>query len=145
MLASAVRQLVYRKFLETGNTPGAAALAHELDATAEAVKASLKSLEAEHALVLAPATSCTVWMAHPFSNVPTDYRVLANDRSWWANCAWDALGVVALLHRDADIRSRCACCAEPIILKARDGLVRGKALLHFVVPPRQFWENVGYT
>lgn len=145
MFRAAVRHLVYRKFLETGRAPAAADLARELDASPEVVQEALKSLEAEHALVLAPTTACTVWMAHPFSNVPTDHRVLSNDRSWWANCAWDALGVVALLHRDADIRSRCACCAEPMTIKARDGFLRGDAIIHFVVPPRRFWENVGYT
>ncbi len=140
-----LRHLVYRTFLETGAAPAATQLAAELNASTEEVQDALESLEAEHALVLAPATSGTIWMAHPFSNVPTDYRVVANGRSWWANCAWDALGIVSLQHRDADIQSRCACCAEPIALTARDGVIRGQALLHFVVPPRRFWENVAYT
>jgi Alkylmercury lyase len=140
-----LRHIVYRKFLETGTAPGADDLARELAAPVEAIRAALESLQSEHALVLAPATRDTIWMAHPFSNVPTDHRVVANGRGWWANCAWDSLGIVALLHRDADIQSRCACCAEPIALTARDGLIRGTALIHFAVPPRRFWENVGYT
>lgn len=145
MLAADLRHLVYRKFLETGAAPGADDLARELATPVEAVRTALESLQAEHALVLAPATRETIWMAHPFSNVPTDYRVAAGDGKWWANCAWDALGIVALLHRDADVQSRCSCCSEPIALTARDGLIRGSALIHFVVPPRRFWENVAYT
>lgn len=145
MLAADLRHLVYRKFLETGTAPGVDDLARELATPVEAVRTALESLQAEHALVLAPATSGTIWMAHPFSNVRTDYRVASTDRSWWANCAWDTLGIASLLHRDADIQSRCACCAEPITLTARDGVIGGHALLHFVVPPRRFWENVGYT
>lgn len=145
MLAADLRHLVYRKFLETGAAPGADDLARELATPVEAVRTALESLQAEHALVLAPATRETIWMAHPFSNVPTDYRVAAGDGKWWANCAWDSLGIVALLHRDADVQSRCSCCAEPIALTARDGLIRGSALIHFVVPPRRFWENVAYT
>jgi Alkylmercury lyase len=145
MLSADLRHLVYRKFLETGAAPGVDDLARELAAPVEAVRTALESLQAEHALVLAPATRETIWMAHPFSNVPTDYRVAAGEGRWWANCAWDSLGIIALLHRDADIQSRCACCAEPIALTARDGLIRGVALIHFAVPPRRFWENVGYT
>ena len=29
-------------------------------------------------------------MANPFSAVPTAYRVFADGRWWYANCAWDA-------------------------------------------------------
>jgi Alkylmercury lyase len=94
MLTSAVRELVYRRLAETGRAPGCADLARELNRQPEDVATALRQLEAEHALVLAPATT-TVWMAHPFSNVPTDYRVSAVDGAWWANCAWDSLGVAS--------------------------------------------------
>jgi hypothetical protein len=119
-------------------------LSRDLNEAAPAIEEALKQLEAEHALVLAPATT-SVWMAHPFSAVPTDHRVSSVGRVWWAPCAWDALGVVSLLHRDAEIRSRCGCCGEAITLTARDGVIRGDAIIHFVVPPRRFWDNVAYT
>jgi len=144
MLSADVRLRLYQRLLETGIAPSAADLAHDLNETAEAVSRALAELEAAHALVLAPTTG-TIWMAHPFSSVPTDYRVSAGGRSWWANCAWDALGIAVLLDRDADIRSRCACCAEPIAIAVRGGALHGDALIHFVVPPRKFWENVAYT
>ena len=47
-------------------------------------------------------------MANPFSAVPTAYRVLARDRWWYANCAWDAFGVCAALHADGRIETSCA-------------------------------------
>jgi hypothetical protein len=145
MLTTDVRHLVYRTFLETGAAPDVHALARELDASVESVQDALLSLEAGHALVLAPATKGTIWMAHPFSNVITDYRVVSGNQRWWANCAWDALGIASLLPRDADIHSRCACCGDPIAVTTRDGRVQGQSLIHYVVPPRRFWENVGYT
>jgi hypothetical protein len=145
LLATEVRHLVYRRFLETGAAPDLHDLARELEASVEAVRDALTSLEAAHALVLAPASRGTIWMAHPFSSVPTDYRVTAGDVRWWACCAWDALGIASLVAHDADIRSRCACCGDPIVVTTRGGRVQGQALVHFVVPPRRFWENVGYT
>lgn len=144
MLQQSVRSLVYRRFLETGHPPSIEDLCRDLTETAPAVEEALEALQAEHALVLAPATK-DVWMAHPFSAVPTAHRVSSSGRVWWANCAWDALGVVSMLHRDADVRSRCACCCEAIALTARDGVIRGDAIIHFLVPPRRFWENVAYT
>jgi hypothetical protein len=32
-------------------------------------------------------------MLNPFSAVETPHRVEAGGRSWFANCAWDALGI----------------------------------------------------
>jgi hypothetical protein len=135
---------VYRRFLETGRAPSIVELALHLKAPAPAIEEALEALEAERALVLAPTTTA-LWMAHPFSAVPTDHRVSSGGRVWWANCAWDAFGVVSLLHRDADIRSRCGCCGDAITLTARDGIVNGEGIIHFAVAPRRFWDNVAYT
>ena len=44
-------------------------------------------------------------MANPFSAVPTPYRVQADGRSWFANCAWDAFGICAALHVDGRIET----------------------------------------
>jgi Alkylmercury lyase len=145
MLTTDVRHRVYRAFLDTGAAPPVHDLARELNTSVVAIEDALIALEAGHALVLAPATRGTVWMAHPFSNVITDYRVVAGDGTWWANCAWDTFGIASLLSRDADIHSRCACCGDAITLAVRDGAIQGQALVHFVVPPRRFWDNVGYT
>src|SRR5256885_7144555 len=57
---------------------------------------------------LAPATA-TVWMAHPFSAVPTAYPVVIGERTYWANCAWDAAGILSLVG-DGECRTRCADC-----------------------------------
>ena len=76
-------------------------------------------------------------MLNPFSVPATPHRVEAGGRSWFANCAWDALGIPAALHRDGAVHSECADCGEPLELEVRDGrLVRGAELLvHFSSPP----------
>ena len=62
----------------------------------DAVAESFGRLSDEHRLVMSSDGERVV-MAHPFSAVPTGYRVEIGERSWLANCAWDAFGILALL------------------------------------------------
>ena len=103
-------------------------------------------LDDAHALVLDPGTD-EIRMLNPFSAVETPHRVEAGGRSWFANCAWDALGIPAALHRDGLIDSECADCGEPLELEVRDGrLVRGGELLvHILVPARHWWDDIVFT
>ena len=80
-------------------------------------------------------------MLNPFSVVETPHRVDAGGRSWFANCAWDALGIPGALHTDGVVGSECPDCGERLELEVRGGeLVRGSELLvHFVVPARHWW------
>jgi hypothetical protein len=81
-------------------------------------------------------------MANPFSAVPTAFRVQANGRAYWANCAWDALGIPAALDADARIEARCPA-GEPIGIAVTDGQVRGEgAVAHFAVPFRQWYDDL---
>jgi len=86
----AVRAGVYRHFVAHGEAPTTELLAVLLDRNEDSVRQSLERLEAARVLVLAPGTR-QVWMAHPFSAVPTPYPVETRDCRYWANCAWDAL------------------------------------------------------
>mgnify|MGYP002260981813 CR=1 FL=1 len=49
--------------------------------------------------MLIPGTD-SVWMAHPFSGVPTDFVVTINGRRWFANCVWDGLAILAQSSED---------------------------------------------
>lgn len=140
-----IRFHVYRHFVETGRAPTVPAIASDLDAPQDAVERSLRRLADGHVLALAPG-SLNVWMAHPFSAVPTPYPVETSERRYWANCAWDALAIPTLLEVDARTVTACSDCAEPLTLRARGGeLEATDAVVHFAVPPRRFWENVGFT
>ena len=78
---NAVRLFVYRHFLDTGRAPDVAAIASATEATGDAVRSALRRLADQHAIVLAPATT-NIWMAHPFSAVPTPYPVHAGGRMY---------------------------------------------------------------
>ena len=143
-----VRLFVYEHFARTGASPSLSDIAAASACSIEDVETSLTRLEREHhALALAPTTK-NVWMAHPFSAVPTAFRVEASAVSYWANCAWDAVTIPSLLELDARVTARCAESGDAFEVAFREGeLLEGdaEAVVHFVVPPRRFWDNVGYT
>ena len=141
-----IRNRVYSSFVRTGTAPTVADTAAELALDQAEVEAAYRRLHDAHALVL-HAGSTEIRMLNPFSAVATPHRVEAGGRAWFANCAWDALGIPAALHTGAAIRSECADCGEPLELEVRDGeLVRGRDLLvHFVVPARRWWDDIGFT
>jgi hypothetical protein len=141
----ALRNATYRRFVELGRAPTplevAAASGHDVDA----VLAGWRRLHAAHALVL-DAEGTGIRMANPFSGVPTAYRVLADGRWWFANCAWDAFGVCAALHTDGRIETSCADCGRPLTVEVRDALPDDDALLfHCLVPARLWWDDIVFT
>jgi hypothetical protein len=69
-------------------------------------------------------TSGELWRAAPFSAVPTTFPVRAGKRSWWGPFIWDALGILAALHRDGEVLASCGCCNEATPLKVKDGKLR---------------------
>lgn len=140
-----VRLFVFRRTAEAGAVPSAAEIAAALGEQPAAVEASLRRLAEGRVIVLAPGTT-NIWMAAPFSAVPTPFRVRVGDRRYWGPCVWDALGVAALLREDATVEAQCPDCAEPMALEVRGGaLARGDGVVHFALPPLRWWDNVGFT
>jgi hypothetical protein len=142
----AVRLAVYRTVVAESLPPGAEELAAELDVAVADVENSLRRLADAHVLVLHPGVS-SIWMAAPFSGIPTPFEVTVGDRSYFANCVWDALGIPASLHADARIDTSCPDCSEPMVLEVRDGALREPAhgLIHFSIPAADWWEDIGAT
>jgi SAM-dependent methyltransferase len=112
------RNQIYRTFAETGLAPSLAMLAEWAGGT-DAADAALRRLHDGHALVL--DESGGIRMALPFSAVPTDHRVVAGGRTWWANCAWDALAIPAALGVDATIEAPWFDAGGAVDLAIRDG------------------------
>ena len=109
------------------------------------MRAAWRQLHGAHALVLNPATD-EIRMANPFSAVPTAYRVHANGRWWYANCAWDAFGILSALDVDGRIESSCPDCGEPysvdVVEKEIDD---SKLLFHCLVPAARWWDDIVFT
>ena len=141
-----IRNETYSSFVASGHAPEPADVAAALDLEEHEVVEAYRRLHDAHALVLEPDTT-RIRMLNPFSAVETPHRVEARGRSWFANCAWDALGILGALHTDGAIRSQCRDCGESVELEVGDGeLVRGAELLvHFVVPARHWWDDIAFT
>ena len=112
-LLTTVRLYIYAQMVETSAAPSVAETARALSLPPADVEAAYHALADRRIIVLRP-NSHTIWMAMPFSNIQTAFTVISSGRAYYANCAWDALGVPALLHADARIFTTCADCGGRI-------------------------------
>ena len=135
-----LRRRTYAAFVDLGRAPAP----EELGPRDEVV-AGWRRLHDEHALVIDPGAD-ELRMANPFSAVPTDYRVSAGGRLWYANCAWDAIGICAALHLDGRIETSCADCGERIAIELHDQAPDDASLLfHCLVPAAHWWDDIFFT
>ena len=72
-----------------------------------------------------------VEMAHPFSGVNTGYRSVVGDRSWNANCAWDALAILALM---GDGEAYAPGADGDLAWTVDDGKVSPDGVVHLLIP-----------
>lgn len=144
---AAIRLAIYAEVAATGRVLSPVGLASRFELTPMVIGDALRRLAQQHdALVLLP-DSPYVWMAEPFSAVPTDYPVLgADDRRWYGNCSWDALAVAALVDVDTSIDTRCPASGTPLRLRVSSGgLQTSPTVAHFAVAPRDWWRSIGFT
>ncbi len=140
-----LRHFVWQRLAATGQPPKPLEAAEALGITTEQAEVAYRQLHERHALLLEPDTF-NVRMANPFSGQVTDFRVRAGDVTYFANCAWDALGIPAALQADASIRAYCAASGRPIHLEVRAGQVSGDAaLVHFAVPFAHWYDDLILT
>lgn len=140
-----IRHAIYKTFAE-GGIPLSATLSHQLHVPVDSVRAAMERLHESHAIVLDPRTR-EVSMALPFSSVPTPFIVKGiGDRSWFANCAWDAFGIPRLLGIDAVIATTCQDCGGPIVYRIDERrLADAHGVVHFAVPAAEWWNDIGFT
>jgi hypothetical protein len=140
-----VRIAVNRYIFEKGFAPSALDLSKILQVSESDVRAGLKQLADNHAIVLHP-DSFDIWVAHPFALFPTLFWVESGNRKWWGNCSWCSLGIASLTKEDTTIFTKVCGEEEPIRIEIIDGKVIQKDLLvHFPIPAKKLWNNVIYT
>jgi Alkylmercury lyase len=138
----ALRNLTCARFAGLGRAPTGGRGCRCCGRSGAEVRAGWERLHAEHALVLDLAAD-EIRMAHPFSGVPTAYRVQAAGRWWYGNCAWDAFGICAALHGDGRIETSCPDCGEPLRIAVRDQRPDDESLLfHCLVPAARWWDDI---
>ena len=144
-LYTKLRTATYDHFVANGNAPTIDALAKQTGITQQAIEAALREMEQEHILVLQEDTA-EILMAIPFSAVPTSFKVDSGGVDYWANCMWDALGIPAALHQDSRIVTQCQDCGEEMMLSIESGQLQGdQGVVHFILPPKQWWDDIVFT
>jgi hypothetical protein len=145
LLDREMRSFVYAHIVERGLPPLAEQAAAEFDIETGEARAAYERLHERHALFL-DAETREVRMAFPFSAIPTRFRVRANDRWYWANCAWDMLGVPAALHSDTEIEAESARDGSPVHLSVNNGRLRGDdGVVHFPLPLQRWYDDLVFT
>jgi hypothetical protein len=156
-----VRHFIYSHLVDTTRPPSVDETARHFDISDEEAGALYKELHNRHAIFLDPGT-LTVRMAWPFSGVPTDFKVHANGKTYFANCAWDMLGIPAALHADAIIEAVFTESNELVQLEVKNGQImksRSEAertnyqspitnpqlLVHFPLPFVRWYDDLVFT
>jgi hypothetical protein len=139
-----VRQHIYDHFIKTGRAPTMAQSAQTFSCTVADVEIAYRRLAEGRALVL--QENGEILMAEPFSAVPTAFYVEVGRHAWWGNCIWDALGIPAMLKEDARVVAACGCCNTSMTVEIHNGeLVHATGLVHFAIPPKDWWEDVVFA
>src|SRR5262245_24373638 len=101
-----IKLVVYRHFAETGQRPSPGSVAAQVGSDVDSVREAYLRLRSQRVLAL-EADGSSIRMAPPFSGIPTQHVVIVDGKQYFANCAWDALGIPAALHRSGIVYSRC--------------------------------------
>jgi hypothetical protein len=143
-LDARVRLFVYRHIIRREKSPTVVEIGKGLACSTKQIRASLLRLCGSHSFML--QENGELWRAAPFSCIPTSFPVKVGKRLWFGNCIWDALGIPAMLGKDARIEASCGCCNYEMPVEVMGGrLVSGKGLIHIAVPAKEWYRDVVFT
>lgn len=79
-----VRHLIYTTFADTALPPTTRQVSDRLKVSIASVEDSFERLAKSHHIALAPG-SYSIWMAHPFSGIPTNYVTTIGQKKYYGN------------------------------------------------------------
>ena len=136
---------IYQHFAETGEAPSPTDVARKVNLDQDELTDVYLGLRSQRVLVL-DDDPLSIRMAPPFSGVPTQHRIQSEGITYYANCGWDALGVIAALHRPGIVHSRCEQSHEPFRLEVdTNGPQPPDWLFHSLVPAAKWWDDIVFT
>jgi len=140
-----VKLAIYRYFAETGAAPRCEQIAERVAIPVSEAAEAYQRLRAQRVLALGD-DGISIRMAPPFSGVATQHVVETARQRYFANCAWDALGIPAALHERATVFSRCEQSMEPLRLDVGlAGPARTDWVFHCLVPAANWWDDIVFT
>ncbi len=137
-----IRQFIYQALVRGESAPSPAAIAARFQMSSDEAQQALLHLHDAHALTL--DGEGRLMMAHPLSAIETDYKVFVDERPLYANCAWDSLGIPAMLGSDAHIDARHPLTGEIIQYAVADGELQAddSLFVHFALPFRHWYADI---
>lgn len=119
------RLVIFEHFLAHANPPTAEQLMNELSLSRAETSEVLRQLQAARHIALVPGTA-RILMAFPFSAIATPFRVTLGERTYFANCAWDAIAFHAMLGDDVRV--------DP-----------PETLVYLALRPTRWWDDIVTT
>jgi hypothetical protein len=157
---------VYEWIVERGMPPSNRELAASFGVAERDLTRALAALKIGKTVLVHPRTG-EIWMAGPFAATESPYKVIGRKNHWFANCAWDMLGVAVIVNEPVRIEARCTDCDEPMTLdveprvdfvmvreskgssdpdRSMGGAYLGMTtVVHFLVPARRWYDDIGFT
>ena len=140
-----IRHFIYQFFLSESRPPTVAETAVHFHLTPAQIQQVYQARHDGHFLFLNPGTT-EIRMANPLSAVPTDYQVRVDEKAYWANCAWDMLGIPAMLKQDVAITAVYADTRETAVFSVQNGRVHPPpGVIHFPLPFQRWYDNLIHT
>lgn len=144
-LATQLRQAIWDTAIQQCVIPTKEQLAEMTHTRSADVTQALGELHDAHVVVLQP-DSGEVLMANPFSAVPTPFEVRSGDRTWFANCIWDGMGIAAQVDAPVEIVTSCGCCGDRLRLRIpNDWLDSDPRVVHFALPAKRWWDDIVFN
>lgn len=147
-LSQLVRKFVFDHLLEHGVPPVVEQLMTGFSLSRDEATEVLHGLAEARHIALVPGTA-RILMAFPFSAIATPFRVTVSDRTYFANCAWDAVAFHSMLQQPVRVESFCNHCAAPIELELRAGrtihVEPRETLIYLALPPARWWDDIVRT
>jgi hypothetical protein len=137
-----VRLFVYSFFVENERPPTYLEAAENFKLSAEEARETYHRLHDFHTLFLEPGTD-SIRIANPLSAIPTNYLVHIKGKKLWANCAWDSLGIPAMLNTDGEIVATNPLSHEAVTYSIQAGeLISDNGLVHFPLPFTRWYDDL---
>ena len=143
-----IRLYIYQFIVTQTQPPTAFETAAAFRTSLDDARETYQRLHDAHTLFLEPGTT-DVRMANPLSGIATPFRVTVASRTLFANCAWDSLGIPAMLGADATIEAVYTGAdgsQTPAHYAIVNGALRGDdGVVHFPLPFRRWYDDLIHT
>ncbi|MDG2199400.1 MAG: hypothetical protein P8O70_21415 [SAR324 cluster bacterium] len=84
MFDTEVRHFIYQNFVSALRPPTTEETAKRFQLPINIIESAFERLVATHDIALAPG-SHSIWMAHPFSALPTNYTAQIDEKKYYGN------------------------------------------------------------